>query len=244
MPDPAAILAKQWPTDGPHDRSRLRSAAEMLPGLLRYATTATDPVNARDTLQVPGDVRHLVVALHDVVGYLPQMLTQLQQTTAGMAESGLLRDERADVEQAWMGAETGRDLASRAGRRAAGRRHVGGASRRSAKPRHPPGQRRTPHRGPDLLGRHAMSGNAEGAGRAAAARLGLSTTEYYDRLNKGLLHCYRCQSWHDAAQFGLDQSRVRGRAASCEALCEPTAGEPEADPEAGTRTAIRSRARG
>lgn len=110
MPDPAAILAKHWPTDGPHTRDRLASAAEMLPGLLRYATTATDPVNARDTLQVPSDVRHLVVALHDVVGFLPQLLTQLQQTTAGMAESGLLRDERADVEQAWMGAETGRDL--------------------------------------------------------------------------------------------------------------------------------------
>ena len=112
MPDPAAILGKHWPTDGPHTRARLRSAAEMLPGLVRYLTTATDPANARDTLHTPGDVRHLVAALHDVVGYLPQLLTQLQQTTAGMAESGVLRDGRADVDQAWMGAETGRELAA------------------------------------------------------------------------------------------------------------------------------------
>lgn len=58
-------------------------------------------------------------------------------------------------------------------------------------------------------------GSAEGALKAAATRAGLGVNEYIDRLNAGLLYCWRCQDWHDAEQFGSDRSRTSGRAASC-----------------------------
>ena len=50
---------------------------------------------------------------------------------------------------------------------------------------------------------------------SAAARIGLTWTEYADRLNRGELWCYRDQSWHPAGEFGIDRSRSTGRAASC-----------------------------
>ena len=58
-------------------------------------------------------------------------------------------------------------------------------------------------------------GSAEGALKAAATRAGLGVNEYIDRLNAGLLYCWRCQDWHDAEEFGKDKSRASGRAASC-----------------------------
>lgn len=60
-------------------------------------------------------------------------------------------------------------------------------------------------------------GSAEGALRTAAARIGLGPNEYLDRLNKGLRHCYRCQDWHQASEFGRDASRSDGLARSCRA---------------------------
>ena len=60
-----------------------------------------------------------------------------------------------------------------------------------------------------------MSQTPEGALKVAATRAGLGVNEYIDRLNAGLLHCWRCQDWHDAEEFGKDSSRVSGRAASC-----------------------------
>lgn len=53
-------------------------------------------------------------------------------------------------------------------------------------------------------------------GRAsAAARIGLTWTEYADHLNAGHLWCYRDQAWHPAEEFAVDRSRSTGRAASC-----------------------------
>ena len=60
-----------------------------------------------------------------------------------------------------------------------------------------------------------MTQTPEGVLKAAAARTGLGVDEYLDRLNKGLLHCWRCRAWHDAGEFGKDSTRSRGRAASC-----------------------------
>ena len=65
---------------------------------------------------------------------------------------------------------------------------------------------------------------AEGVLRTAAKRVGLTTSEYLDRLNAGLLHCFRCQDWHPAGEFGLDRSRSRGRAASCKRSKNAAAG--------------------
>ncbi len=60
-----------------------------------------------------------------------------------------------------------------------------------------------------------MAQTPEGAQKTAAARAGLGVNEYIDRLNKGLLPCWRCQGWHDAEEFGKDSSRSSGRASSC-----------------------------
>jgi 5-methylcytosine-specific restriction endonuclease McrA len=60
-----------------------------------------------------------------------------------------------------------------------------------------------------------MAQTPEGALKAAATRVGLGVNEYVDRLNAGLLYCWRCQDWHDAEEFGKDASRARGRASSC-----------------------------
>lgn len=50
---------------------------------------------------------------------------------------------------------------------------------------------------------------------SAAARIGLTWTEYADHLNRGELWCYRDQAWHPTSEFGIDRSRGTGRAASC-----------------------------
>lgn len=49
----------------------------------------------------------------------------------------------------------------------------------------------------------------------AAARTGLTVSEYLDRINAGLLWCWRDQDWEPAENFGVDRSRVSGRATSC-----------------------------
>lgn len=58
-------------------------------------------------------------------------------------------------------------------------------------------------------------GSAEGALRTAASRVGLGVTEYQDRINAGLRHCWRCQDWHPCADFGKDRTRWDGLATSC-----------------------------
>lgn len=60
-----------------------------------------------------------------------------------------------------------------------------------------------------------MAGTPEGALKRAAARADLGVNEYIDRLNAGLLYCWRCQDWHAADEFGKDSSRVSGRESSC-----------------------------
>lgn len=58
-------------------------------------------------------------------------------------------------------------------------------------------------------------GSADGSRRTAAARVGLSETEYLDRVNAGLRWCYRDQDWEPVAAFGRDRSRADGLDRSC-----------------------------
>lgn len=58
-------------------------------------------------------------------------------------------------------------------------------------------------------------GSAAGALRTASVRVGLSTTEYLDRLNAGLRWCFRDQDWELTSSFGKDRSRSDGLARSC-----------------------------
>lgn len=60
-----------------------------------------------------------------------------------------------------------------------------------------------------------MSGSAEGALRTAAKRVGLSPSEYLDRVNAGLRWCYRDQDWEPIANFGRDRSRMDGLERCC-----------------------------
>lgn len=79
-------------------------------------------------------------------------------------------------------------------------------------------------------------GSAEGALKAAATRTGLGVNEYTDRLNKGLLYCWRCKDWHDAEEFGKDSSRTSGRTSSCRNSKNAAAGTaytPKQRPAAG-----------
>jgi len=114
MTDLEAVLAEYWPYDGPHTRETVRTAAEMVPALLRYITNGTDPVNGRVTLETAGDVHRTVTALHKTVGYLPQLLAQLERRVSDLAARGLLRDERDPVET-YLGRETARDVVAALG---------------------------------------------------------------------------------------------------------------------------------
>ena len=83
-------------------------------------------------------------------------------------------------------------------------------------------------------------GSAEGALKTAAARAGVGVNEYLDRLNRGLLYCWRCQDWHSAEEFGKDSSRSSGRAASCRRSKNAAAKKaytPKPRPQAGRRFA-------
>jgi hypothetical protein len=104
-------MTEPWPSNGPHDRAQVRSAADALPELLRYLATATDPVNARATLETPGDVDHIVAALHTAVGYVPQLLDQLGRRVGDLAATGRLLDDRVPDEPP-MGRELGYEVMS------------------------------------------------------------------------------------------------------------------------------------
>jgi hypothetical protein len=58
-------------------------------------------------------------------------------------------------------------------------------------------------------------GSAAGSLAAAANRVGLTVTEYQDRVNAGLRWCFRDQAWESAESFGKDSSRTDGLARSC-----------------------------
>jgi hypothetical protein len=105
------VVAERWSTSGPHDRAQVRSAADALPKLLRYLATATDPVHARATLEIPGDVDHIVAALHTAVGYVPQLLDQLGRRVGDLAATGRLLDDRVPDEPP-MGRELGYEVMS------------------------------------------------------------------------------------------------------------------------------------
>ena len=60
-----------------------------------------------------------------------------------------------------------------------------------------------------------MSGNTEGAIRAAAKRLGMSEQEYRAKVSAGLKWCIGCKVWHGATQFGVDSTRSDGRSSRC-----------------------------
>jgi 5-methylcytosine-specific restriction endonuclease McrA len=58
-------------------------------------------------------------------------------------------------------------------------------------------------------------GSREGAQKGVATRLGLTVSEYLDRLARGEKRCTTCRAWHPVSAFGLDRSRTDGLDARC-----------------------------
>ncbi len=83
-------------------------------------------------------------------------------------------------------------------------------------------------------------GSAEGATRAAATRVGLTMTEYLDRLTAGLRWCFRDQEWEPVDHFGKDRSQSDGLARCCRVSRNAAAHaryQPRERPAAGRRFA-------
>ena len=62
-----------------------------------------------------------------------------------------------------------------------------------------------------------------------AARAGVDLGEYQARLQQGLLWCYRCENWHEAAAFPVDARRHSGRGGSCRQALRAAARDALAD---------------
>jgi 5-methylcytosine-specific restriction endonuclease McrA len=58
-------------------------------------------------------------------------------------------------------------------------------------------------------------GNAQGAEKAAATRLGMTWEAYRERRAAGEKWCGSCRAWHRASAFTVDASRRDGLAATC-----------------------------
>ena len=62
-----------------------------------------------------------------------------------------------------------------------------------------------------------MAGNALGAQKAAAARVGLSLAAYQAKLAAAEKWCTGCKAWHLRTEFDVDKSRADGLFAKCRA---------------------------
>lgn len=60
-----------------------------------------------------------------------------------------------------------------------------------------------------------MPGNALGAVKTAAVKVGISVSDYKSRIDAGMKHCTKCREWRASVEFGHDQSRHDGLAAKC-----------------------------
>lgn len=58
-------------------------------------------------------------------------------------------------------------------------------------------------------------GSAQGAAKAAAARIGVSIDEYATNLAAGMKWCTGCKAWHAINHFPADRSRGDGRRSKC-----------------------------
>jgi hypothetical protein len=60
-----------------------------------------------------------------------------------------------------------------------------------------------------------MAGNAQGALKTAAVRIGVSVEEYTARVAAGEKWCRGCRAWHQVDAFNRDSARGDGRKATC-----------------------------
>lgn len=63
-----------------------------------------------------------------------------------------------------------------------------------------------------------MAGNAIGAIKNAAGRLGITAEAYLDLLEEGLKWCSACKAWHPRSQFQVDLHRGDGLTTTCKAV--------------------------
>lgn len=62
---------------------------------------------------------------------------------------------------------------------------------------------------------HTATGRQLGAYKSAAAKIGCSLVEWFERTSAGFLWCSDCRKWKPAGQFHVDVSRKRGRQQCC-----------------------------
>jgi 5-methylcytosine-specific restriction endonuclease McrA len=60
-----------------------------------------------------------------------------------------------------------------------------------------------------------MAQTREGATKVAAAKAGLSVSDYLKKIDMGLKRCTRCKKWHPVECFGNDRTRYDGKDSSC-----------------------------
>jgi hypothetical protein len=94
MTDPHAILARHWPTDGPHTRATVGTATDTIAGLTRYLAHATGPADTRITLPGVGDVDRVIAGLEAATAQLPLLIEQLTERVTDLAADGGLYDNR------------------------------------------------------------------------------------------------------------------------------------------------------
>jgi hypothetical protein len=80
-------------------------------------------------------------------------------------------------------------------------------------------------------------GNAIGALRTAAAKLGLSVEEYQAHVDNGEKWCTRCKDWHPRGSFQRDRTRGDGLNSRC---VISRRGEPHRPPAAAQEAAHRA----
>jgi 5-methylcytosine-specific restriction endonuclease McrA len=66
-----------------------------------------------------------------------------------------------------------------------------------------------------------MAGNKDGAIKSAALRIGIPEVSYREMVASGQKYCWRCRLWKPHAGFGIDRSRIDGRASACKACRKP-----------------------
>lgn len=90
------VVAKLWPVDGPHDSRTVASAADALSALVRYLNNATQPGNAADALACGLDVFRVLSGVATAVAGLDQLLRQVCDRLAVMANDPAVYDDRRD----------------------------------------------------------------------------------------------------------------------------------------------------
>lgn len=96
-PDAHVLIGDYWPADGPHSRESVAAAALGVDELAHYLARATAPWGAGPgVLRYGPDVYRVIGELRSAMGRLDQVLDQIAQRAAALADDPTLYDDRRD----------------------------------------------------------------------------------------------------------------------------------------------------